>query len=842
MNNRRCGLYCHPVGSEWKPLHLTRVDIDVEILELVGQVTITQEYFNSEEQSVEAIYEFPLDEKASVCEFKAIIEDRSIFGVVKEKQEARNEYNKAIQQGQTAALMEQDKPDIFQMKVGNIPTATPVYIIITYVTELINDGDKVRLLIPTTVAPRYTPASTFSYFSQEPKPFTSLHPKKRRVEPYYLSISLECLMASPILSISSPTHSISSTTNEKQGHANLILDSSINGDILIDVQISAPHQPRYMIEEGEKGAAGMIVIVPEFHLDEIQGEFVFIIDRSGSMEGTKIRNAQTALELFIRSLPTNSYFNIVSFGDKYNMLFPKSVQYNNESLKKASQYISSINADMGGTELLQPLKAVFSSKTTPGYPRQVFVLTDGQVSNTEEVINLVQRNSDSSRVFSLGIGSGVSHHLVEGMARAGKGTCEYVVDGQPMESTIIKQLKNAVQPSLQNVRVDWGVEENSSLSIPKLFSATIGSLIGHRANEKSQKLFQAPFKAPPIFDGTKLIIYCLFPPEIAPKPAKIIAESPDGPLSLELHPEKSIFHGSQIHKLAARALIRDLEEGRSYLHLQPNNYIPKRSSPGEIQQEIIRLGTTFQLVSKYTSFVAVDKEKRLLFIEQYVEPPQEILESNAFISPKKKSRGMTFPLPQVRRSSTSAKKKNSHANQMRSSPAPSSVMDSFSIKEEMRMEKEEEEDDDMEVDEMAPPPGVLPFFRIPQQEQSNFQAILIPKEEEKKREMKKSKKLIDLVSQQNFDGSFDLTDQFSAFVEISMQDMKAFANQEGIEPVVATCIAVSYMELVFASQKDEWEMVIRKSKKYLDTQLKNVGKDLNQILIATLNFLKSHIN
>ena len=137
---------------------------------------------------------------------------------------------------------------------------------------------------------------------------------------------------------------------------------------------------------------------------------------------SKVPELKSALQLFMRSLPEGCYFNIIGFGSSYIKLFPDSRRYNDETLGLATSHISSLFADLGGTELLQPLSEVFRLPAIPGYARQVFVLTDGQISNTEQVISLVQKNNQQSRVFALGLGDSVSHNLVEGLARAGKGS------------------------------------------------------------------------------------------------------------------------------------------------------------------------------------------------------------------------------------------------------------------------------------------------------------------------------------------------------------------------------------------------------------------------------------
>jgi len=140
-------------------------------------------------------------------------------------------------------------------------------------------------------------------------------------------------------------------------------------------------------------------------------KLIFVLDRSGSMS-SMVKELREAMNLFLRSLPEDCYFNIIGFGSRYEKFMDQSRKYNDETLRQATKHIAGITANLGGTEIYTPLKYVFDLRPIPGYSRQVFVLTDGQVSNTEQVIDLVKNNSSHCRVFSLGIGNSVSHHLV----------------------------------------------------------------------------------------------------------------------------------------------------------------------------------------------------------------------------------------------------------------------------------------------------------------------------------------------------------------------------------------------------------------------------------------------
>jgi hypothetical protein len=182
------------------------------------------------------------------------------------------------------------------------------------------------------------------------------------------------------------------------------------------------------------------------------------------MQGGKITQASKALQVLLRSLPANSYFNIVGFGSSYTCLFSKSVEYNASTLEKAEKAMSNLQADLGGTEIQQALEKVFEMRRKD-MPTQVFVLTDGEVWNSEALFASISENVAKSlkdhkgenflRVFSLGIGDDVSHDLVEGMARHGQGFAQFVGENEKLNAKMVKMVKAAVLPPVRDWKIDW---------------------------------------------------------------------------------------------------------------------------------------------------------------------------------------------------------------------------------------------------------------------------------------------------------------------------------------------------------------------------------------------------
>lgn len=404
----RFGLVQKQNGSR---VPLESIKIQVEVQGFTAHVLATMKYTNKDENPIEAIYIFPLDEQAAVCGFQATIDGRTIVAEVQDKQEARDTYDDAISSGQSAFLLEEsdESSDIFQISVGNLPPKKEAIIELRFVTELAVEVEgRVVFVLPTVLNPRYSPQDSTASLSTQ-------IPRAAAVDsPYSFEFEMKVKAISAISEISSPSIALlveiddndQSQAKVKQAEAHKFIK-----DVQVHILTSEPFKPQAIVENGAKieekedkegfmaSPVVMLNFFPEFKSSESseKGEFVFVVDRSGSMSGSKNNSARETLLLFLKSLPDGCYFNVVGFGSSYRTLFKKSKLYNDENLKEATQLAETMQADLGGTEILAPLEWVFSQPLVKGHPRQLFLLTDGEVGNTGQVINLVQTNSKSAR-------------------------------------------------------------------------------------------------------------------------------------------------------------------------------------------------------------------------------------------------------------------------------------------------------------------------------------------------------------------------------------------------------------------------------------------------------------
>ncbi|KAA0724669.1 von Willebrand factor A domain-containing protein 5A [Triplophysa tibetana] len=338
----------------------------------------------------------------------------------------------------------------------------------------------------------------------------------------------------------------------------------------------------------------MISLYPEFPKDAMssltaQGEFVFVIDRSGSMdcpmhrgEGAQMRieSAKETLILLLKSLPMGCYFNIYGFGSSYESFFPQSVVYNQNTMDQALKKVNEMGSNMGGTEILQPLKHIYSQPCYPEHPRQLFVFTDGEVGNTKEVLDLVRNHSQSHRCFSFGIGEGASTALITGLAREGCGHAQFITGTDRMQPKVMQSLRFALQPVVNKISVQWKVPDG----------ITVDTL------------------SPPInviFQGQRSLIYAQIKgqsSESSEGSVMIQYNLKDQPVTNQLHfclkPTEDT--GLMIHRLAARSLIVCLEK-------------EERAGGAEVESiksKMVKLSVEAGVNSVHTAFIAVNKHNR----------------------------------------------------------------------------------------------------------------------------------------------------------------------------------------------------------------------------------------
>ena len=366
----------------------------------------TLKYTNESADPLEVVFRFPIEESFAVVGLEAVIAGRRIKAEIREKEEARQMYDDALASGFTAALAEEKSGDIFSISLGNLPPKSDAELHLKLAGELPIDAEGgVRFTLPSVLKPRYTPIG-----STDPLAKVGGGADASQVQqassPAVFNFEIKVAGADTVSMVTSPTHTINTKTKDGSIQVSLAEGVPLDKDLVILMYYNEPHEPKATPEpasgKSEGGAfmgspAVMLDFFPKFTSSRAACEFVFVVDRSGSMGGAYINSARETLILFLKSIPPGCRINIIGFGSSYQSLFPNSVAYNQQNLDIAIRHAEGMQADLGGTELLSPLRYVFKQPLLPGLPRQVFVLTDGSVSNTHACIQEVKSNVKHAR-------------------------------------------------------------------------------------------------------------------------------------------------------------------------------------------------------------------------------------------------------------------------------------------------------------------------------------------------------------------------------------------------------------------------------------------------------------
>ncbi|XP_067450288.1 von Willebrand factor A domain-containing protein 5A-like isoform X1 [Thunnus thynnus] len=584
--------------TEREPVPLKSIEVELEVRDHVATLVSTLLYENKEDKPLEAVFVFPLPGDAAVCHFSAKIGQTQIVAEVKEKQEAHEEYDDALSSGQQAFLLEESdqSPDIFSLSVGSLPPGESASIRLEYVTELaVQADDGLRFCLPAVLNPRYQPQGSEGGSVQVTSVPASL-------VPYSLSFSAWVSSPRPISKVESncsldPLQYLN--TEQTQATVKLAAGHKFDRDVELLIYYKDAHQPTAVVEAGQASAKPgtlmgdpvvMLSLYPEFPQAVMSsvascGEFVFLIDRSGSMDccmgnsnqqETRIGSARDTLLLLLKSLPMGCYFNIYGFGSSYQHIFLKSVEYNEKTMEEALKKVEEMDADLGGTEILEPLKHIYSQPCIPSQPRQLFVFTDGEVENTKEVINLVRDNSGSHRCFSFGIGEGASSALINGLAKEGGGHAQFITGTDRMQPKVMQSLRFALQPAVVDISVTW--------DLPKAVSVTVLSppITAIFQGQRSLIYAQLTGQSPEAAEGCVTVKYSL------------AGHASQNQLRFSLKPAEDT--GLTVHRLGARTLIRSLEIEDG-----------EEQEQDGVKQKVVELSVQSGVSSSFTAFIAINK-------------------------------------------------------------------------------------------------------------------------------------------------------------------------------------------------------------------------------------------
>ncbi len=558
-------------------LPLKSTSAAVNISGVIADVQVSQVYKNEGKRPLEAIYVFPASTRAAVYGMKMTIGERVIHARISKREDARREYEQAREQGKSASLLEQQRPNVFQMNVANIMPGDEIKVELKY-TELLVPADRVyEFVYPTVVGPRYSnqPAET-----APPAERWVQNPYLHQAEaPHYaFDIQVNVAAGLPIKELHCTSHKVTANF-DGPSVARVLLDKSEasggNRDYILRFRLDGDRiQSGLLLYQEERENFFLLMMQPPKRVTRTQipgREYIFIVDVSGSMHGFPIEISKKLLNDLIGNLSPTDRFNVLLFSGGSSVMSEESLPATPENIHKAINLIGRQQGG-GGTELLPALERALKLKKLENDSRSIVIATDGYVTVEEEVFDLIRKNLGDANMFAFGIGTAVNRHIIEGMARVGMGE-PFIITRAEEAPSKAERFRTLIQsPVLTKVKVkfqDFSAYDVEPLTIPDVLAERPVIVFGKWRGQPLGKI-------------------------------TLSGISGNGPYRevIEINKVKPLESNSALRYLWARHRIALLSD-----------YNKLRSSDKRIK-EVTDLGLGYNLLTAYTSFVAVDTEVR----------------------------------------------------------------------------------------------------------------------------------------------------------------------------------------------------------------------------------------
>lgn len=588
-------------NPETDNLPLKETSAKVNIAGVIADVTVKQVYVNSGKNTLEAIYTFPLSTRAAVYAMEMTIGSRVITAKIEEKKKARDDYEEAKKAGKRTSLLEQSRPNVFTMNVANILVNDTITVELKYTEVLVPEKGQYTFVYPTVVGPRYSnkpklTASTDDGFVSTP------YTKQGIMPAYKFGIEMDIRSGIPVQSVVCPTHK-TNITFPSLNAAHVTLDASEsdggNRDVVVtySLQGNKIESGVLLYEHGDENFFLVMIQPPKKVMKEEipPREYIFIVDVSGSMNGFPLDISKKLLRNLILNLKPDDKFNVVLFAGVAATLSPVSLDANQANIDIASRFIDAQQGS-GGTELLRAIRTAYNlPRPDPDISRSFVIATDGYVIVEKETFAFIRENSGNTNFFSFGIGSSVNRYLIEGMAFMGSGEPMIVMKPDMAEGQAEKFRNYINTPVLARINVDFG---------------------------SLQAYDVEPSSSPDMLAERPIIIFGKYKGKATGTvTVKGKAGRSNYKQTLDFASAVPLDENSALRYLWAREKIKLLDYNSS------NEYGNDNSSGAA---EILALGLKYNLMTNYTSFIAVDeqivadKEGRLVRVKQPNPMPEGV--------------------------------------------------------------------------------------------------------------------------------------------------------------------------------------------------------------------------
>ncbi|WP_444926707.1 marine proteobacterial sortase target protein [Microbulbifer sp. TRSA002] len=602
-------------GKYIPAVHL-KSQVSISVRGLVAEVELQQQFKNTTDGWQEAVYALPLPEQAAVAGLEIQVGERRIVGKVRERKEASKIYKAARAAGKRAALLEQQRPNLFTNKVANIAPDEMVQINIRFMQPVNYDSGVFSLRMPTTLTPRYIPgkpipsqalngdeqelvaessgwalptdqvpdAAAITLFMQSAQELQAL-------DSHNISIEVDLHGGLPLAKIDSPYHQID-IDNRGDGCYRIQLrdeTAAMDRDFLLNWQPRASAMPRAALfsekitaQEGEEEQAGaylQVMLLPPSDgtsAQRLPREVIYVIDTSGSMSGNSIRQAKESLTLALSRLHSNDRFNVIEFNSTTRVFFPRPIAASAENIRRARQEIENLNAE-GGTEMAPALRMAFGQQMQDDTStvQQVVFITDGAVGNERALFELISQSLHNARLFTVGIGSAPNSHFMRKAAQFGRGTFVTIGDISEVRERMQALFAKLENPMATDLQLSWPqgvVVDAYPKRIPDLYNGEPMQLVAKVQGDFLQGDIQLRGR----MAGKQFVRKLALKVESGSETSGI----------------GSVWARSKIDSLRDR----QLQSG-------------EQSDAGlALREQILQIALRHQLASPYTSFVAVEEE------------------------------------------------------------------------------------------------------------------------------------------------------------------------------------------------------------------------------------------
>ena len=554
-------------------LPLEHTSVQVHVSGPLASVVVTQRFGNPITETAEMEYLFPLPENAAITGFDLQVGKRRVEGKLEELEAARRAYETAREEGKRAGLFEQRRPNLFAVQLTNVAVGETIQATMHYQQRLRFDDESYEFVFPMGITPKYdSPAHPDEGKGVQAPIANTSDP----VGPVTIQLSVDAgvaLAGEPV----SPSHPIEVTQmDERRFQAAVAGEQIPDHDFVLRWPVTGEGLKAAGWSSGSAGKEIFMATLLPARLEEEPvsepREFIFVLDRSGSMSGEPIRQARNALQACLRALSGEDTFRLMLFDHVVEWYKPEPVRLTQSELEQADAYLSKVDG-RGGTEIVTAIEEALRVPTQGNRPRFVVFLTDGAVSAEARALEQIRGKIGSARLFTFGIGPSVNRALLNRMASMGRGRAEFLQLNEDIEGAIIRFQDRVSFPMLSDLQMEW---KNASAwdvyptRLPDLYAGQPLEICGRLSRKQGTAGLTVRGKRA----GKEVVISLVLPEATQADPA--------------------------VERLWARARIDDLIEQQL---LEP-------AQAAKIRDEIISLALEYHLVTEWTAFAAVDTETR----------------------------------------------------------------------------------------------------------------------------------------------------------------------------------------------------------------------------------------